>query len=220
MNPVQIAALTGALGTAVGSAADIIPSSLERSQKKELKRLQRQAEMGALGLTDKEKAALEAQMAGTVGVAAQQAKQDRERLLAGSGTALGGQQAALAVAAEGQRQQAQSDLTQQIQTLDMQKQAMQQERITDLEAAKAEARQRRLAAVAGIAGSALEAGMTEKAQQAIIQRAKEPTPQELATTMSMFNVDQNTARGIIEKQVTDPVGYEYFLKIQAAKAGK
>ncbi len=102
----------------------------------------------------------------------------------------------------------------------MQKQAMQQERITDLEAAKAEARQRRLAAVAGIAGSALEAGMTEKAQQAIIQRAKEPTPQELATTMSMFNVDQNTARGIIEKQVTDPVGYEYFLKIQAAKAGK
>lgn len=220
MNPVQIAALTGALGTAVGSAPDLIPSQVERSQKAELKRLQRQAEMGALGLTEQEKSALEAQMAGQVGQAAQQAKQERERLLAGSGQALGGQQAALSIAAEAQRQEAQSALAQQMQTLDMQKKAMQTERIMDLEGATAEARQRRIAAVAGILGGALEAGMTEKAQQAIIQRSKEPTPQELATTMSMFNVDENTARGIIDKQVSDPVGYEYFLKIQSAKAGK
>lgn len=220
MNAVAKAALTGALGTAVGSAAELIPSSLERSQKAELKRLQRQAEMGALGLTEKEKSALEAQMAGTVGVAAQQAKQERERLLAGSGQALGGQQAALAVAAEGQRQQIQARAVEDMQARDVEKQAMQMERMRDLEAAAAEARQRRIAAVAGIAGSALEAAMTEKAQQAIVQRAKEPTPQEISTTMSMFNVDENTARGIIEKQVSDPVGYEYFLKMQTAKAGK
>lgn len=220
MNPVQIAALTGALGTAVGSAPDLIPSSLERSQKAELKRLQRMSEMGALGLTEKEKSALEAQMAGTVDQAAQQAKQERERLLAGSGQALGGQQAALAIAAEGQRQEAQSHLAQDMQQAEQNKISMQMQRMRDLEAAAAETRQRRIAAIAGIAGGALEAGMTEKAQQAIIQRAKEPTPQELATTMSMFNVDEATARGLIDKQVSDPVGYEYFLKIQSAKAGK
>jgi hypothetical protein len=220
MNPVSIAALTGALGTAIGSAPDLIPSDIERSQKAELKRLQRQAEMGALGLTEQEKAALEAQMAGTVGQAAQQAKQERERLLAGSGAALGGQQAALAVAAEGQRQEAQSKLAQEMQALDMQKQAMQTERIRELEGATAETKQRRMAAVAGILGAAGEGAMTEKAQQALIQRAKEPTPQEIAATMQMYNVSEDVARGLIDKQVTDPVGYEYFLKIQAAKAGK
>jgi len=176
--------------------------------------------MGALGLTEQEKAALEAQMAGTVGQAAQQAKSERERLLAGSGAALGGQQAALAVAAEGQRQEAQSKLAQEMQALDMQKQAMQTERIRELEGATAETKQRRLAAVAGILGAAGEAAMTEKAQQAIIQRAKEPTPQEIAATMKMYNVSEDVARGLIDKQVTDPVGYEYFLKIQSAKAGK
>ena len=57
-------ALLSGAGTAIGALPDIIPSKYERDQKKRLREMQRKQEMGALGLTERERAAIESQMRG------------------------------------------------------------------------------------------------------------------------------------------------------------
>ena len=52
-------ALLSGAGTALGALPDIIPSRYERDQKKRLREMQRKQEMGALGLTDRERAQIE-----------------------------------------------------------------------------------------------------------------------------------------------------------------
>jgi hypothetical protein len=134
-------ALLSGAGTALGALPDIIPSRYERDQKKRLREMQRKQEMGALGLTDRERAQIEAQMRGTRQQAQQFADAERARLTQPSAQpqmALLGQQMA-----DESRQRLEADLASQILGMDLTRQAQQEQEIKDLEAAQAQYRRSR-----------------------------------------------------------------------------
>lgn len=135
------AALLASGGTAIGALPDIIPSKFERDQKKRLREMQRKQEMGALGLTDRERAQIESQMRGTRQQAQQFADAERARLTqptAQPQMALLGQQMQ-----DESRQRLEADLASQILGMDLTRQAQQEQEIKDLEAAQAQYRRSR-----------------------------------------------------------------------------
>ena len=134
MDPLTMSALIAAGGTAVGALPDIIPSKYERDQKKRLRKLQRKQEMGALGLTERERAQIESQMRGARQQAQQYAEAERARLTqptAQPQMALLGQQMQ-----DESRQRLEADLASQILGMDLTRQAQQEQEIKDLEAAQ------------------------------------------------------------------------------------
>ena len=144
MNPLTMALIAGG-GSAIGALPDIIPSKYERDQKKRLKEMQRKQEMGALGLTERERAAIEGQMRGTRQQAQAYADAERARLTqptAQPQMALLGQQMA-----DESRQRLEADLASQVLGMDLSRQAEQEQEIKDLEAAQGEYRRRRFEGV-------------------------------------------------------------------------
>jgi hypothetical protein len=83
MDPVTMALLVGAGGQLLSQAGTLIPTDIERSQKKELEKLKKMQEMNALGLTDKEQSAMMGRLSAGSEQVQQQAAQERARLLAG-----------------------------------------------------------------------------------------------------------------------------------------
>ena len=146
MNPLTMALVAGG-GSAIGALPSVIPSKFERDQKKRLRDMQRKQEMGTLGLTDRERTQIESQMRGARQQAQQYAQAERQRLAQPQGQPqmnLLGQQLA-----EESRQRLEADLASQILGMDLQRKAMQEQEIKDLEAAQGEmARQRAEALVA------------------------------------------------------------------------
>jgi hypothetical protein len=133
--------LIAGAGTAVGALPDIIPSKYERDQKKRLREMQRKQEMGALGLTDRERSQIESQMRGARQQAQQYAEAERARLTqptAQPQMALLGQQMQ-----DESRQRLEADLASQILGMDLTRKAQQEQEIKDLEAAQAEYKRRR-----------------------------------------------------------------------------
>ena len=136
----QSALLSGA-GTAIGALPDIIPSKYERDQRKRLREMQRKQEMGALGLTERERAQIESQMRGARQQAQQYAEAERARLTqptAQPQMALLGQQMQ-----DESRQRLEADLASQILGMDLTRKAQQEQEIKDLEAAQAQYRRSR-----------------------------------------------------------------------------
>lgn len=146
MDPLTMALVAGG-GSAIGALPSVIPSKFERDQKKRLRDMQRKQEMGTLGLTDRERSQIESQMRGARQQAQQYAQAERQRLAQPQGQPqmnLLGQQLA-----EESRQRLEADLASQILGMDLQRKAMQEQEIKDLEAAQGEmARQRAEALVA------------------------------------------------------------------------
>lgn len=135
MDPLTLSLIAGA-GTAIGALPDIIPSKYERDQKKRLKDMQRKQEMGALGLTEQQRSAIEGQMRGARQQAQQYADAERARLTqptAQPQMALLGQQMQ-----DESRQRLEADLASQILNLDLQRKAEQEQEIKDLQAAQAQ----------------------------------------------------------------------------------
>jgi hypothetical protein len=58
MDPITLAILTGVGGQVLSQAGNLIPTDIERSQKKELEKLKKMQEMNALGLTEREQSAM------------------------------------------------------------------------------------------------------------------------------------------------------------------
>jgi len=140
MDPLTMS-LIAAGGSAIGALPDIIPSKYERDQKKRLQEMQRKQEMGALGLTEQQRAAIEGQMRGARQQAQQYADAERARLTqptAQPQMALLGQQMA-----DESRQRLEADLASQILGLDLQRQQQQEQEIKDLQAAQAQYRRAR-----------------------------------------------------------------------------
>ena len=140
MDPLTMS-LIAAGGSAIGALPDIIPSKYERDQKKRLQEMQRKQEMGALGLTEQQRAAIEGQMRGARQQAQQYADAERARLTqptAQPQIALLGQQMA-----DESRQRLEADLASQILGLDLQRQQQQEQEIKDLQAAQAQYRRAR-----------------------------------------------------------------------------
>lgn len=218
MDPITLAALVGVGGQALSQAGTLIPTSVERTQKKELEKLKRMQEMNALGLTEKEQAAMMGRLSAGSEQVQQQAAQERARLLAGQG-ATGGQAMQQAVAVDAQRAQGQERIAQTILEQDLAREEQQKERMRALEAAESQKKAERVASVASIAGAGLEAGVTTAAQQKIIQGARNPTPQMIsAVKTSLGLATDDEARGIIELQAEDPEGAKMFIQSLGARS--
>jgi hypothetical protein len=219
MDPVTLAILTGVGGQALSQVGNLIPTGIERSQKKELEKLKRLQEMNALGLTEKEQSAMQGRLSAGSTQVQQQAAQDRARILAGGGSVTGGQALQQAVAVDAQRAQGQERIAQTILEQDLAKEAEQKERISAIEAAQSQKRAERASAAASIAGAGLEAGLTTAAQQKIIQGARNPSPQMIsAVKTSLGLATDDEARGVIELQAQDPEGAKMFIQSLSAKS--
>ena len=143
MDPLTMS-LIGAAGTVAGGVPDLYKSKFERDQQKRLRELQRKEDMGALGLTDRERASIQSQMRGTRQQAQAYADAERARLTQPSAQpqmALLGQQLT-----DESRQRLEADLASQILGLDLERKAEQEQEIKDLEAAQAYAKRQRLEA--------------------------------------------------------------------------
>jgi hypothetical protein len=186
-------ALAAGAGTGIGALPDIIPSRYERDQKKRLREMQRKQEMGALGLTERERAAIESQMRGTRQQAQSYADAERGRLTQPSAQpqmALLGQQMA-----DESRQRLEADLASQVLGMDLSRQAEQEQEIKDLEAAQAEYRRRRFEGAVSPFQSASEAYVGQLGLEQLLgamspQQTEEQSPiQEAIAQKAMQQVD-------------------------------
>tara|TARA_R110000823_G_scaffold33728_5_gene94196 strand:- start:1325 stop:1990 length:666 start_codon:yes stop_codon:yes gene_type:complete len=205
MDPVTMAILVGAGGAAIEGAGTLIGGAkLAKENKKRLEDLKKKEEMGALGLTAQEESAIAGRLRGAQKTAQEQSESLQKRLLAGGGMATGGQAMASEAAAQQTRMAIESDVAQKVLEADLTRQQQQEDEMRSLEAAVAERRAESIGAVTGIAGSALEAGLTTSAQQATIQGQKDISPEQVAGVATTFGIDEAKARGMIEMGYKNP----------------
>lgn len=215
MDPITLAILGGVAGSALQGLPAIIPSKFESEQNKRLKDLQRKEELGLLGLTENEKMAMENRMAEKSRAAAESAKVERERLLAGAGGAVGAGSALLgAQVAEGQIRQTGTDIARAIEEENLKRVAEQKDELRSLEAAKGQYAQNRMAALAGIGTTGLEAGLTSAAQQKIIQGSRAPSESGVQALASMYGISPEQARGLYEISITNPEVLKLYQSLQ------
>jgi hypothetical protein len=148
MDPLTMALLAGG-ASAVGALPDIIPSKFEREQKRRLQGLQRQQELGTLGLTPEERALMAEQYEGLTQQAGDQQRALMEQYSSLQGTPAG---AAVAMQQAGQQtRQLAAAQARDVARADLAKAAAQEQEILDLQAAQGEmAQARREAMVAPI----------------------------------------------------------------------
>ena len=219
MDPVTLAILTGVGGQALSQVGTLIPTEIERSQKKELERLKKLQGKGQLGLSEKEQAAMQGRLSVGSTQVQQQASDERNRILAGGGSVTGGQALQQAVAVDAQRAQGQERIAQTILEQDLAREEAQKERISAIEAAQSQKRAERASAAASIAGAGLEAGLTTAAQQKIIQGSRNPSPQMISAVKSSYGLQtDDEARGIIELQAQDPESAKMLMQSLAARS--
>lgn len=193
--------LTGIASIAGGVATqlpDLLPSQYEKSQKKKLEDLQRKQELGLLGLTEQERSVLENKLQSRSQVAAEQSQADINRLLAGGGQALGGQALLNAQLAAETRQRQESDISKQIEEQNLIKAQQQVDELSALEAAQAETKAKRRAAIGGIAATTLEGALRTAAQTQYIQGARAPNEQTVNSYAKLYGISPDEARGMIE----------------------
>ena len=195
----QSALLSGA-GTAIGALPDIIPSKYERDQRKRLREMQRKQEMGALGLTERERAQIESQMRGARQQAQQYAEAERARLsqpTAQPQMALLGQQMQ-----DESRQRLEADLASQILGMDLTRQAQQEQEIKDLEAAQAQYRRSRAEGLVAPAQSAAETA----ASQIALERLLGNFAQQQVQQAGQIAAAQETGKAIAQSALSTPQG--------------
>jgi hypothetical protein len=87
-----------------------------------------------------------------------------------------------------------------------------------LEAGASQLRTDRINAAASIAGAGLEAGLTSAADQKIMQGARAPSPQMIASTKQAYGFQSDDeARGFIELSYTDPTAAKLMQEVLVAK---
>jgi hypothetical protein len=218
MDPITLAVLTGVGGQALSQAGKLIPTAIERSQKKELEKLKKMQEMNTLGLTEREQSAIVGRLSQGANVQQQQSAQERARLLAGGGIATGGQAMQEAVALDAARAAQQERVGQTVLEADLAREQEQKDRMQALEAGASQLRTDRINAAASIAGAGIEAGLTSAADQKIMQGARAPSPQMIASTKQAYGFQtDDEARGFIELSYTDPTAAKLMQEILVAK---
>jgi hypothetical protein len=218
MDPITLAVLTGVGGQALSQAGKLIPTGIERSQKKELEKLKRMQEMNTLGLTEREQSAIVGRLSQGANVQQQQSAQERARLLAGGGMATGGQAMQEAVALDAARAAQQERVGQTVLEADLAREQEQRDRMQALEAGASQLRTDRIDAAASIAGAGIEAGLTSAADQKIMQGAKSPSPQMIASTKQAYGFQSDDeARGFIQLSYTDPTAAKIMQEVLLAK---
>lgn len=216
MSPILIAALAAGAGSALANAGTLMPSDLAKSNKARLEELKRKEEMGALGLTSKEQAAMENRLRGGQQRIADAAQFERERLLAGSGGAQAGASLAQAAQAEQTQMAMETDIANKVLEQDLLKEAQQIDEMRALEAAVDQRKRELTSAIAGIGGAALQGGMATSAQQAIIQGQKDISPTAVAGLANQLGVSNEEARGLYELSITNPEMFKYLTALQGS----
>lgn len=181
MNPMTLALLSqagiAAGGTAVGALPDIFRSDYEKQQADELKKLKRQQELGALGLSAEERRSIDDRLRGRSDQSEAFAQAERARLTSGS-PQFGRELLSEQIASEAAQRQ-QRDISQAILAADMQKRAEQEQQIRDLEAAQAEYKRRRQEALV----APFQAGAETAAQSMAVEKLLQLPPQRALPTM-------------------------------------
>lgn len=201
MDPLSMSLIAGA-GTAVGALPDIIPSKYERDQRKRLREMQRKQEMGALGLTERERAQIESQMRGARQQAQQYAEAERARLTqptAQPQMALLGQQMQ-----DESRQRLEADLASQILGMDLTRKAQQEQEIRDLEAAQAQYRRARAEGMTAPFQSAAEAYTSQLALERLLGNFAKQQVQQAGQVAAA----QETGKAIAQAALTTPEGQQ------------
>jgi len=217
ISPTLAGTLIGVTGGALSGIGQIIPSKMEREQKAKLEELKRKQEMGALGLTAQEMQAMETALSGRAAQAAAQAKQERERLLASSGTALGGQQMALAVAADEARMKEEQAVSDRILQEDIKRKQEQEALIANLESAASDQRALRIKALAGAGLSGLDAFTNARAVSKAQSGALDVTPEVLSAISKKLNISEEAARGVADQMKRSPDAAAFIDMILAEK---
>jgi len=220
--PIGPMGLTGLASIAGGVATqlpDLLPSSYERSQKKKLEDLQRQQELGLLGLNEQERSQLEARLQSRSQAAEQQSGQNISRLLAGGGQATGGQALLNAQLASEARQRAETEIARQIEDQNIAKRQQQIDEIAALEAGQAEYIAKRKAAVGGIAATTLEGALRTAAQSQYLQGAKSPSPEVVRAYAAQLSISEDEARGLLEFNAMYPEQAMYMNMVKQTKQG-
>lgn len=202
-------ALGGPIGTALGTAAGsmigagiqaipaLIKTDAEKENERRLKELQRQQEMGTLGLTEAEKQQL---FTTAQGQAAGQMRQAQTGIRA-AGAALGGSGAGTEALRQAQLAEGmsaiQAGISQNVEAQNLQRKRELEDEIQARIAAKSEAENARLAAATGIAATGVQSFSERLAQEQTIQ-GKAPSASELTAVSKLYGVDETTAAGLIE----------------------
>ena len=183
MDPLTLALLAGG-GTLVGALPDIIASKYERNQKKELEKLQRQQEMGQLGLTDRERQALQNQMQGQIDQSNQYAAVERARL---SSPQVNPQAMLQAQMAQESSTRQMADAAKQLENINLQKQQQQEQYIRDLQASQGEYARKRAEGLVAPVTAGIQTGIATKMPQDIMGGAY-ITPQTYSAIQSNYGL--------------------------------
>lgn len=217
MDPLTIALLSSVGGAAVSNLGTLIPSKLQRENKKRLAELQRKQEAGQLGLTGQEQAAVERRLRGGARQAQQGAQLERERLLAGQGGAQAGASLAQAAQLEQQLMQQETDIAGKVEEMDLQKEQQQLDEMAALGAAVEERRRELAGAIGGIAGAGIQAAGSTLAQQAVIQGQKDISTAQVQGLATSLGVSPDEARGLYELSLENPEMFKYITALQSGE---
>ena len=198
LNPTTLSVLTGVGGQALSTLGDLLPSDLEKKNRKRLETLNRLEEMNALGLTDQERSVLEGRLSSKTDASSARADLERQRLLAGGGGAQPGQALLQAQNAEALKNQQLTQISQAIEEQDIKKKLAQEEELRALEAADAQIKQKRLGAVGAIGAAGLEAYMGSLAQQKLL------SPNNVAAIAKTYGISNVQAKAFLEAQSANP----------------
>ena len=210
MDPITLAILAAAGGSAITSLPKLIPSQLDRENKKRLEALKKREERGLLGLTQKEEAAMSSGLRSTADQASEQMEQQQKALLAGGGQATGGQALAASLGLQQERMAMESEIGDRILQAALAERQRENDELRALEAAVAQKKQERVQAAADIAGAGVEAGFTSAAQQATIQGQKDISPAKVAGLASQLGISEEEARGMYELAIENPEMMKYL----------
>jgi len=217
MNPVTLAMLIGAGGSAVGALPSLIPGKMEREQKKRLEELRKREAEGLLGLTTREEAAISGKLRGAADQASEQMEQRQKALLAGGGVAAGGQALASAVGLQQERMAQESAIGEKVLQADIAEREREIREERALEAAVEQKRMERFQSAVGIAGAGIEAGIGTAAQQAIIQGQKDISPSKIAGLSNQLSISEEEARGMYELSLENPEVFEMLKLIDSKR---
>lgn len=216
MDPLTLALIAGG-AQAISALPDIIPSEYERNQREELKKLKRQQELGALGLTDAERSMLENQLQTKAQSSFDAAAAQRNRLLQG-GMGVGGADKLLADAATAEAQgRIASANAQAVEAANLQKAKQQEQYMRDLEAAQGEYKRQRADALVSpfAAGGAAYIGQMapEALLKAGVQDAKGMSSEMLGVQnlMSEWGLTQSQATAQLQfMKQNQPKLYSFY----------
>lgn len=189
-------AAASAAGAGVGAIPGLIPTRTDRANRKRLSELERLEEMGMLGLTEREQAAIRNRLSGGAEQAQRRADAEMRRLAANSAQPqLQMQQAQQAAQS---RQDMETRIAQEILQLDLQRKAQQEQELKDVRAAVDQKRQD----VVASALSPLQAGLEGAIQGMTIQQlfGEGVTPEQRTNAIA-----QSTGLPVEEIQKTFPI---------------